>query len=92
MPACEFTGRQIVILDRDGQAAQFRALLAGSALVLAGVGLGVDCLDEAVHCVPYALLDLWAFGPDGVQFQFDGAPVWSAVRDLQLAVVIVGSL
>jgi len=31
--------------------------------------LGAERLDEVVHGVADALLDLWVFGPDGVQLQ-----------------------
>jgi hypothetical protein len=40
---------------------------------------------------PDTLLDLWAFGPDGVQVQLDGASIWPVAGDLQLAVIVVGS-
>src|ERR1700759_3244025 len=42
---------------------------ARGMLRVAGVGLCIDGLDQAVYRVPDTLLDLWAFGPDGVQVQ-----------------------
>src|ERR1700743_2601221 len=64
---------------------------ARGMLWVAGVGLGIDGLDQAVYRVPDTLLDLWAFVPDGVQVQLDGASIWSEAGDLQFAVVVVGS-
>jgi hypothetical protein len=48
---------------------------------LAGVGPGIDRLGQAVYRVPDTLLDLWSFGPDGVQVQLDGASIWPVAGD-----------